>query len=134
MGVSVFLPWLSATTILGFNLSLIGFELSAEIGMLAILFLVIDSLIVWFHNKPRHSGIACLGMGFWMLFEALLVYVELQNRVTSFSTDYLIVRIGPGFYLLVVGVFITLVGGVLLATTKIEANPSKIVQSSPEVS
>jgi formate hydrogenlyase subunit 3/multisubunit Na+/H+ antiporter MnhD subunit len=45
-----------------------------------------------------------------------LLYGELQNRVESVRTNLIIARIGSGFYLLAVGVLVTFVGGVLLAT------------------
>ena len=116
MALSPFLTWLTASApiLFGLTVSRTGLELSPEIGFFALVFFIIGSLIVWFHKNPKHSGVVCLGMGIWMLIETLLAYVQLQDRLTSLSTDLIIVWIGPGFYLLAVGVFITIVGGILL--------------------
>jgi len=125
MAFSSFLPWLTASApIFGISMSRSGLELAPEVGMFAVTFVVIGSLVVWFHETPRHSGFMCLGMGIWMLIETLMVYVQLQDRVTSSSASSVIVSIGPGFYLLAVGVLITLVGGIVLLATKLEASPS----------
>lgn len=116
MGISLFLPWLSATSLFGINVLATGFDLSNEISILAIFFLIIGTIIIWLRNKHRQNGFICMGMAILMGLETYVLYGELQNRVESVGTNLVIARIGSGFYLLAVGVLFTFVGGVLLAT------------------
>jgi len=135
MALSSFLPWLTASApIFGIGLSRSGIELAPEVGMFAVAFVVIGSLLVWFNKTSRSSGFICLGMGVWMLIETFWIYVQLEDRVMSYSTGSVIIWIGPGFYLLAIGVFITLVGGILLLATNPETEPLEKVPLSPEVS
>jgi len=133
MGLSFFLPWLTAkiSYVIEYTLSNTGFHFFPEIGVLAIIFLVIGSLIVWFYHQPKHSGIVCLGIGVWMLIETLYVYSELQN-VISLSTDFVMVQLGFGFYLLPVSVVIILIGGILLIAAKTEVRPLVVNQPRRE--
>jgi len=127
MGVSPFLPWIvaSAPILFGLTVSRTGLELSQETSFFAMLFLVAGSLIAWFYDNFKRSGIICLVMGIWMLIETLVDYYQLQDRVTSLSTSTILIWIGPGFYLLAIGAIITIMGGLSLLKLRPEIEPEK---------
>jgi hypothetical protein len=120
MAISVFLPWITASApiLYGVSISRTGFELSPEIGWFALLFFAVSSLYVWFSGSFKKTGTVCLLMSIWMLFETLLAYLQLQDRVSSYSSDYLLVNINTGFYLLAVGDLVSLIGSLLVVRLK----------------
>jgi hypothetical protein len=60
-----------------------------------------------------------------MLIETLANYYQLQDRVTSLSTSTILIWIGLGFYLLAIGVIITIIGGLSLLKLRPEIEPVK---------
>jgi hypothetical protein len=131
MAVSPFLPWITAYSVF-LSVSRTGLELSPETGMFAILFLVIGSLVAWFYNNFKRAGIACLLMSGLMMFETIWDYQQLQDRFNSYSTNmYVRVSIDTGFYLLVVGVFVSIVGSLLLLRLSTKVKPKETALPSP---
>jgi hypothetical protein len=131
MAVSSFLPWLTASApiLFGMSLSRTGLEFAPETAWFALLFFAIGSLAAWFYGCSKKAGIACLIMSITMLLETIYDYSILQQRITSFSTEYVLITISTGFYLLGIGVIVSLTGSVLLLrfSMRIQEQPPMLV-------
>lgn len=132
MAVSSFLPWLTASApiLFGLTLSRTGLELAPETGFFSILFLIVGSLVAWFYSNFKRAGTACLVMSVWMLIEAVIDYQQLEDRVRSLSTSNVFIWIGPGFYLLAVGVLISIIGSILLLRLHMKVKPKEATPST----
>jgi hypothetical protein len=125
-GISPFLQWLNASApiLYGITIERSGFELIPEIGFFAVAFLIIGTLAVWFYRYTVTVGVIVLIMGAWMFLEGLSVYSNLQSRV-ELSTSSVFISIGTGYYLLMVGAILTMIGGLslLISARKLSAQP-----------
>jgi hypothetical protein len=119
MALSPFLIWATVDNPILGTAFRTGLELAPSTSIFPLVFVVIGSLIVWFYNKPRRSGMICVGMGLLVLFLGLYSLGILSDWVKSEPEGYNY-WIGPGIYLLVVGGVITILGGVLLLAVKLE--------------
>jgi hypothetical protein len=119
--IGLMLPWIDAVILI--PISRTGLQLGGDAYIIAVLALVgLIAAVIGLSSGKRLGWLLVLA-GIAMIVVVVIDYTALAERITSFSSEFALARVGPGIFVCGVGGLLMVIGGGVALSVKREAGP-----------